>query len=260
MSMKASILHVGVIILSVCAPLRGHAQARAWVGILLGEGKQGGVKVEGIVPDSPASRTALAAGDEVLTVDGVPVHGPRALSATLGGSPVSKPVTLGVLHGGRQRTVVVIPLARPSDEQLIRQRLLDKPAPAFTLSRVGGVGDDTLAAHRGRTLLIDFWATWCGPCVHSLPELARLEQKFAGKLDVVGISTEPVATLLRGMRELGIAHTVLADAKEDVTRAYGVFVLPTMVLVDGSGVVRHVEVGANVEGMAGAVEHLLSHP
>ena len=258
--MKASILHVGVLFLSVCAPLRGHAQARAWVGILLGEGKQGGVKVDGIVPESPASHTSLAAGDEVLTVDGAAVHAARALSTVLGQSPVGKRVTLGVLHEGKPRDVVVVPASRPSDEQLIRRRLLDKPAPAFSLARVGAAGQDTLLMHRGRPLLLDFWATWCGPCVHTLPALARLEKKHAGKLDVVGISTEPASTLLRGVTALGIAHAVLADTQEEVTRAYGVFVLPTMVLVDGAGIVRHIELGANVEGMAAAVEQLLSHP
>ncbi|MEO6954710.1 MAG: redoxin family protein [Polyangia bacterium] len=246
--------------MSVCAPLQIDAQPRVWVGILLGEGKRGGVRIEGIVPESPASRSALAAGDEVLTVDGVAVHAAKALSMTLGGSPIGKKVTLGVLHEGRPRNVVVTPAARPSDEELIRQRLLGKPAPAFMLPRVGATGEDTLASHRGRPLLIDFWATWCGPCVHSLPELAHLEKQHAGTLDVIGISTEPAATLLSGITEFGIAHPVLSDVTEDVTRAYGIFVLPTMVLVDGAGVVRHVEVGANVEGMAAAVDALLAHP
>lgn len=246
--------------LSVGAPLRSDAQVHAWVGILLGEGKQGGVRIEGIVPDSPASHSALKAGDEVVTIDGVAVHAPKTLSATLGGSPVGKKVTLGVLHDGRRRAVVVTPAARPSDAQLVRQRLLGKPAPAFSLPRVGAEGEDTLLAHRGRPLLIDFWATWCGPCVQSLPALARLERKHAGTLDVVGISTEPAATLAAGITELRIAHPVLTDAKEDATRAYGILVLPTMVLVDAAGVVRHVEVGANVEGMGAAVDALLAHP
>ncbi len=262
--MKANILHVGVLALALLSgSSRGLAEgSRGWIGIELARGSYGGVAVKGVVPGSPAAMTDLAAGDEVLAIDDEPTRAPPELQRAVALRPVGRRLRLKVRGAsGPLREVVLAPAARPSEVELTRQRLLGRPAPDFRLARVGDRGEgpsEALAGFRGAPLLIDFWATWCGPCVRALPHLADLRARFSARgLKIVGISTEEAPLLADAVRRLGIGHPVLRDGTESVHRAYGIGALPTLVLVDGSGVVRAVEVGGGLEAIEGAIERLL---
>ena len=119
-------------------------------------------------------------------------------------------------------------------------------APYFTLPRVDGAGTVSLADLRGRVVLLDFWATWCGPCRASMPAVERVYRDFAGRgLEVVSINTEgpgAAAQIEAFVDDLSLTAPVVVD-DGTVASLYRVDIIPHMVLVDRRGLVRAVHRG-----------------
>lgn len=135
------------------------------------------------------------------------------------------------------------------DDAKAIEALKSGPAPAFTLKALDG-GEVKLESERGHVVVLDFWATWCGPCRVSLPHLATTAQKFAAR----GVRTyainaeEDVATVQAFWATANLTGVrALLDADGAVGRSYGVNGIPHTVVVDAKGEIREVIVGFNPE-------------
>jgi peroxiredoxin len=119
-----------------------------------------------------------------------------------------------------------------------------QPAPDFTLQRAEG-GNLRLVEQRGQVVLINFWASWCGPCRVEMPHLNRLHDKYkAGGFTVLGVNIDDdprhgAATAVRW----GLKFPVLLDASKAVTRRYDLGAMPSTVLVDRDGRIRYLHRG-----------------
>ena len=131
-------------------------------------------------------------------------------------------------------------------------------APPFTLTALDGI-THTLAAYRGQTVLLNFWASWCPPCRQEWPEL----RAFARRTDIRGIIVlsvnveEPPEVVRDFAGEEPPPFPVLLDGDSGVSDRYRVTALPTTFLIDADGVVRQVIPGnldaAALERLAGLV-------
>jgi cytochrome c biogenesis protein CcmG/thiol:disulfide interchange protein DsbE len=90
---------------------------------------------------------------------------------------------------------------------------------------------------QGKFVLIDFWATWCGPCRASIPHLNGLQSKFKDKLVVIGLTDEPLNTV-KAMKSPQIEYAVATDTKGRMLSAAQVRGIPHAMLIDPSGIVR----------------------
>jgi thiol-disulfide isomerase/thioredoxin len=127
--------------------------------------------------------------------------------------------------------------------------LLGRPAPDFKLRDLEGA-ETQLAALKGKVVLLDFWATWCGPCRLTMPKLNNLYKRFR-KQDVVivGIDeNEDQQTVQDFIRKNRYEYPILLSARGDPTVAsYSAHALPTLVLIDKNGLVADYKVGYGSE-------------
>jgi peroxiredoxin len=117
-------------------------------------------------------------------------------------------------------------------------------APDFTLPSLDGP-NLRLQEQRGHVVMINFWATWCGPCRVEMPHLSRLYEKYRGSgftVLAVNIDEDPhkAASLAK---QLGMKFPVLLDREKKVSRLYDLSTMPSTVLVDRDGRVRYVHRG-----------------
>jgi cytochrome c biogenesis protein CcmG/thiol:disulfide interchange protein DsbE len=111
------------------------------------------------------------------------------------------------------------------------------PAPAFSLDRLEGSGKVTLAALRGKAVVLNFWASDCIPCKREMPQLQRASQRWHGKrVEVVGIDALDFrGAARRFVRDHGITYPIGFDGVGDAVIHYGVNYTPTTFFVDRRG-------------------------
>jgi peroxiredoxin len=118
------------------------------------------------------------------------------------------------------------------------------PAPPFDLADMAG-GRLTLESLKGKVVVLDFWATWCGPCLVEIPDYAELWRKNHGRgVEIVGVACESDAQdVLDMIREYQMPYR-LALSDGHIQDAYGAEGLPTTFVIDGKGTIRKRFVGA----------------
>jgi thiol-disulfide isomerase/thioredoxin len=121
-------------------------------------------------------------------------------------------------------------------------------APDFTLTGLDGT-PVRLSDFRGKTVLLNFWATWCGPCRKEFPELVNLSQQEGDRgLVVLAVDvSESRDDVARFAQELGVTFPIVLDSESTVAHSYRLVGLPTSFFVDGGGVVRAQQLGPLTE-------------
>lgn len=105
----------------------------------------------------------------------------------------------------------------------------------------------SLASLRGRPVVVNFWATWCPPCRFEIPELAAFYRAHRGEcVEVLGVAEDSggAGEVAAGAKELGIPYRVVLDPGAALARRFGISGLPHTVVLDGTGQVRRVFLGA----------------
>lgn len=118
------------------------------------------------------------------------------------------------------------------------------PAPDFTLKSNNGK-NLRLADLRGEVVMINFWASWCGPCRQEMPELNKLHERYkrAG-FTVFGVNVEnDNSEANRLLEKIPVDFPILYDTSSQVSKLYDVDAMPTTVLVDRDGNLRYLHRG-----------------
>lgn len=121
-----------------------------------------------------------------------------------------------------------------------------KPAPTLTATSLDGKPLN-LAAYRGEVVLLNFWATWCGPCREEIPEFEKLQTAYAGKLQVIGMSVDelPPAAVAKAAAKMGINYPVAMASAAVQTRFGGMPTIPVTFVIGPKGEIEQTNHGAN---------------
>jgi peroxiredoxin len=168
-------------------------------------------------------------------------------------------------HGSSGHSLLAMGLCLVSLLSLAHCASQEQPsslAPDFSIKTLDGQ-EITLSRLRGKVILIDFWATWCGPCRESIPHLIHLHNTYKAKgFEVIGLSQDKgdVETVRNFVKSLDIPYPI-AMSPEEVSRRFGVSALPTTVLIDREGRIQQKVLGFNTaiaKQMTSKIEELLS--
>ena len=170
---------------------------------------------------------------------------------------------------------------------IFRERLLGQPAPKFDVGALVHIDQAQLSALKGKVVLIDFWAVWCGPCIATFPHLQHLHKKYAERgLVVIGVTRaygytwdqeskravpkkgttldEELAMLERFRQRHALEHGfVVTPEGSDFWKEFGVTGIPQAALLDQNGVIRLIRIGSspkNYEALESKIEELLKSP
>jgi thiol-disulfide isomerase/thioredoxin len=194
-------------------------------------------------------------------------------------TPLAAETFHAAIPGGfiKAKAAVAAVAAKPEQDPM-----LGKAAPDFTLTVLDGAGKTkkiTKADLAGKVVVLDFWATWCPPCLIELPEIAELAEGYVkqGQNGVIfiavsqdrnpddGSSVRKLVEDLLDSKKLGLdkppRSSVALDPGQEVGDAFGVQALPTLFLLDGKGTVQSVRVGYSdklKDELAADIDHLLS--
>ena len=122
---------------------------------------------------------------------------------------------------------------------------IGQPAPDFTLTTLDGKRV-SLAAFRGKTLVLNEWATWCPPCREETPDLIAAAKKFSAKGDVVflGVDSTEAAPIVRAfVASKGLSYAQAIDGDKTFSKTYDVRAFPTTFVIGADGVLRARYVG-----------------
>lgn len=171
---------------------------------------------------------------------------------------------------------------KPLQDEILRRlkrrepqyKLLGTPAPELaSIERAIPAAPKTLANLRGKVVLLDFWATWCGPCIESFPALTALYQDFQkdgfeilgitryyGSVEGGWVDNAAEYDFLQRFRQTNkLPYDFLIAASDSNHHAYGVSAIPTMIIIDRQGIIRYADTGAGKEDEIRAViEKLLA--
>ena len=117
-------------------------------------------------------------------------------------------------------------------------------APDFTLRTMDGP-NLRLQEQRGRVVLMNFWATWCGPCRQEMPHMNRLYEKYKSSgFVILGVNVDEDPKNAAGVAsKLGVKFPVLWDTDKNVSKLYELSTMPSTVLIDRDGKVRYIHRG-----------------
>ena len=206
------------------------------------------LNVIGVHPESGCFPAGMLAGDMIVGIAGKPLTDMSQIQSVVAGGKSGQKVKIEIAREGKKKTLTVALTERPDDISSLTGSAIG--------SKIAKFGENFYKNGEKRkqkptATLLDFWATWCGPCRKTLPVLANIYNKYSSKgLEVIGIADESVDVLNAFYAQQHASpYPLYRDAKKEMWMRYGIHAVPTLMLLDKDGYIKRVWSGAPSEYM-----------
>ncbi|WP_173474828.1 thioredoxin-like domain-containing protein [Fibrobacter succinogenes] len=201
------------------------------------------LRVSGVHPESGCLAAGVVSGDLVIGIDGKDLVNVAQLQNVLKNAKVGSHVAIEIFREGKRIPLTVTLTERPDDISSLTGSAIGSKIAKFGNNFYKNAEKRQEAP---KATLLDFWATWCGPCRQTLPVLEKMYNKYSSQgLEVIGISSEQKNTLLSFYKKQHASpYPLYRDADQGLWRRYGIHAVPTLMLLDANGYIKRVWSGA----------------
>jgi cytochrome c biogenesis protein CcmG/thiol:disulfide interchange protein DsbE len=118
-------------------------------------------------------------------------------------------------------------------------------APTFSARKLDGKGTLGLAQYRGKVVYLDFWASWCAPCLKAVPAIEKLRGEFpASKFQILAVNVDKkTKKALKFWAEHNVGYPSVSNPKGDIPSKFDLETMPSSYLIDANGIVQYVHKG-----------------
>lgn len=247
---RSLVMVVGLLcaLLASASSHAGKKNSKPWLGVSMSRPSGGGVKVEHVFRTSPAEKAKIKKGDQLTHADDVKLDRPRDLVRHVARHKPGMSIKLTVRRGGKSSDMRVTLAEHPGMEKLLRLMHVGRDAYELSgLTPIQGTTPSSIKDLRGKVVLIDFFAGWCGNCKRMTPELARLDRKYKSKgLALLAITSDEEDRAREIVKSWSIPYAVASDEMKQTFSAYNVSAIPAVYIVDKKGKIRDVVIGNDV--------------
>ena len=217
-----------------------------WLGVELRatSSQEPGVRIVRILPGSPAQAAKMQAGDILLTMGETPVQSPVDVSTWVRSQKLGTAHPLAVLRNGKTQLLRAKLEGIPEFEDRLRLAFVNKKAPEIAGVATFQGEASSLGELKGKVVLLEFWASFCGVCRYLGPVLDDWHRTYRPQgAHVVGITVDAPQAGLRAARDAHMGYTLASDSTQKITQTYMAAQIPTVFIIDREGIVRDVMVG-----------------
>lgn len=233
--------------LFLTVPQQAHSQAmiqaKPWMGIMIETKANEGVKINDVVPGTPAFKAGLKAEDLVKKIDDTQMTDVRQMIAYIQSRGVGNDVKVEFVRAGKVETLTLKLEAKPDELELIRKSLVGKKAPDFKLEVLGAKDPIESKDIAGKVTVVEFWATWCPACISSHGRLSKFAVEHP-EIKVLAVSDEELPALTSYAAQAKPKFQIIRDEKKDFVKHFMVSAIPMTVVIDKGGLISFATLGA----------------
>lgn len=239
--------YISLLIFTICVLIsffvwgQSIEQVKPWLGISI-ESKPNGVGVLNAIEGTPAEKAGLKSGDLIKKIDSIPIKDVEQLISYIRSKGVGNEVSVEFERDKKPMKFAIKLEAKPDEFELVKKKLYGKLLPDFKLEGMSEKKVFTKKDLENKITIIEFWATWCGPCRASHERLSEFAEKNPS-IQILAVSYEESELIQKYIKSTKPKFTTVRDSSGELMKFFLVSAIPMSAVLDKQGRVQSLALG-----------------